>query len=255
MKVRLDIRKSALQNAERCFLVAKECARKEESIKAAIKQTQKELEEAQKEAEAEIALQPKMKRKKEWFEKYRWFYTSSGKLVVAGRDAKQNDLLVLRIMQDEDLFFHADIKGAPATILVGGKSASLQEKKEAAQFAASHSSGWKIGAAAVDVYAVEKGQLSKHASGGFIGPGGFAIEGKREWFLSVQLGLALGKEEGRVICLPFVHPKSRSLPVAVFPGNSEKGEAARKIAGIIGADFDEVLLALPSGKFLINVQK
>jgi predicted ribosome quality control (RQC) complex YloA/Tae2 family protein len=272
MKIRLDFRKSAQGNAAAYYSLSKEYAKKEEGARKAIVETEKEIEKAKAEGKlaaakaAEDAV-PKMKRKKEWFEKYRWFYTSGGKLVVAGRDAKQNDMLVAKVMADSDLFFHADIQGAPATILVGGKNtagarnrgetigATQQEKLEAAQFAASHSSAWKIGSAAVDVYAVERGQLSKHAQGGFVGAGGFAISGEREWFRSTLLGLALGVVEERVVCLPSCHPGAAKMRFAIGIGNYEKGQAAKIIAGALKANADEVLLALPSGRFSLKEKK
>jgi len=257
MKLRLDYRKSAQENATSYYQLSKELAKKEEGARQAIVQTGKELESAFAQGK-KASLEkkgPVMKRKKEWYEKYRWFFTSGGKLVVAGRDAKQNDQLFSKVMKDGDLFFHADIQGAPATILVGGKNASEMEKMEAAQFAASHSSAWKVGAASVDVYAVEKSQLAKHSSGGFVGAGGFAISGEREWFRSTGLALAVGIKEGVVVCLPAVHPESQSAQAQLSPGNYEKGQAAKKLGVLLGAGMDEVLLALPSGRFAIKENK
>ena len=255
MKLALDWRKGARENAEAQYSLSKELAKKAEGARKAIEETKKEIAEARKQkekADVEASAAPEMKRKKEWFEKYRWFCTSGSRLVVAGRDAKQNDLLVSKVMADDDLFFHADIQGAPATILQDGKKASTQEKKEAAQFAASHSSAWKIGAAGVDVYAVSKEQLSKHAQGGFVGAGGFAIAGEREWFRSTALGLAVGVKDGVVNGLPVVHLGAAAFQYTVFPGAKEKGAAAKELARALGANSDEMQLCLPSGKFSVK---
>ena len=255
MKLTLDWRKGARENAEAHYSRSKELARRAEGARKAIEETKKEIAEAGKEkerADVEASAAPAMKRKKEWHEKYRWFYTSGSRLVVAGRDAKQNDLLVSKVMADDDLFFHADIQGAPATILQDGKRASEQEKRETAQFAASHSSAWKTGAAGVDVYAVEKSQLSKHAQGGYIGAGGFAIAGEREWFRSTALGLAVGVKDGAVVALPLVHPDAAKMMYNLFPGAKEKGAAAKELGKAISANSDEVLLAIPAGKFSIK---
>ncbi len=255
MKITLDYRKGARENAEAHYSLSKELAKKAEGARKAIEETKKEIAATGKEkerADGEASVAPAMKRKKEWHEKYHWFHTSGGRLVVAGRDAKQNDLLVSKVMADEDLFFHADIQGAPATILQDGKKASEQEKRETAQFAASHSSAWKTGAAGVDVYAVKKSQLSKHAQGGYVGAGGFAIEGSREWFRSTALGLAIGVKEGVAAALPLVHPEAVKLLYSIFPGAKEKGAAAKELGKAISANPDEVLLAIPSGKFSIK---
>ncbi len=269
MKLAIDWRKSAQENATAHYKLAKEMASKEQGAKRAIAETEIGIQKAAAEgsrASAQAAEEsvPKMKRKKEWFEKYRWFYTSGGKLVVAGRDAKQNDMLVSKVMSESDLFFHADIQGAPATILVGGKGkcedgktsgASMQEKLETAQFAASHSSAWKVGAAAVDVYAVEKEQLSKHARRGFVGGGEFPIAGEREWFRSTGLGLAIGMKDGLAVCLPSCHPQAADMRFAIGIGNYEKGQAAKLLSGALKANADEILLALPSGRFSLKEKR
>lgn len=250
MKVRLDWRKKAIENAQDYYSYAKELASKAQGAKAAVEKTLKEMELAlakKQEADASAKEPPKMKRKKAWYEKFRWFFTSGKRLVMAGRDAKQNDILVSKVMGEDDLFFHADVHGAPATILQGGKSASKQEKEEAAQFAASNSSAWKMGYYEVDVYAVSKGQLSKHAHGGYVKSGGFAISGEREWFRSVKLGLAVGVLEGSVVALPLAHPQAKSLPFAVLPGGLPKGDAAKAISRRLSASFEEVVAALPPG--------
>jgi len=257
MRLKLDWRKSAQENAASYYSLAKGIAAKERGAQSAIEETKKAIAKAVHEKEA-LALQKqpvKMKRNREWFERYKWFFTSGGKLALAGRDARQNDLLVAKVMAEGDLFFHADIQGAPATVLVGGKGATQQEKQETAQFAASHSSAWKAGAAAVDVYAVEKWQLSKHAQGGFVGAGAFAISGGREWFRATPLRLAVGKDGERVVCLPAIHPGASRLPFLLAPGTQEKGAAAKQIASSISADASEVLLALPAGKFSLEKRK
>ena len=52
-----------------------------------------------------------------WFEKFHWFISSDGYLVVGGRDAQQNEILVKRFMTQHDIFVHADIHGAPCVII------------------------------------------------------------------------------------------------------------------------------------------
>ena len=56
-------------------------------------------------------------RKPHWFEKFHWFLTSENALVLSGRDAQQNELLVKRYLRKDDLYVHADLHGAATTIL------------------------------------------------------------------------------------------------------------------------------------------
>jgi predicted ribosome quality control (RQC) complex YloA/Tae2 family protein len=43
-------------------------------------------------------------RKVHWFEKFNWFITSENYLVISGRDAQQNELVVKRYMKKGDLY-------------------------------------------------------------------------------------------------------------------------------------------------------
>ena len=60
---------------------------------------------------------PVAPRKPFWFERFHWFVTSENLLVVAGRDAQQNELLVKRHLGRGDLYVHADLRGAASTIV------------------------------------------------------------------------------------------------------------------------------------------
>ena len=166
--------------------------------------------------------------------------------MLAGNDAKQNELLVARHLEPPDLFMHAEIHGAPATIIKEGQKAPERSLLEAAQFSASYSSAWKNGLSAVDVYAVKPDQVSKHSQGEYVPKGGFMISGERQWFRHTQLGLRLGMENE----IPIVEPESKQSAggIPLHPGGSkEKGALAKELAKKLGCDVDELLQLLPSG--------
>lgn len=52
-----------------------------------------------------------------WFEKFIWFISSDGYLVLGGRDAQQNEILYKRYFKKGDVFVHSDVKGA-ATVII-----------------------------------------------------------------------------------------------------------------------------------------
>ena len=56
-------------------------------------------------------------RKVYWFEKFDWFVTSENYLVIAGKNAQQNEVLVKRYMNKSDIYVHAEINGAATTIV------------------------------------------------------------------------------------------------------------------------------------------
>ena len=255
MEIELDIRKSAKENAAGYYEQAKALRKKAEGARKAAEETRKELEKAEREIEKEKESEKtdktklRERRERQWFEKFKWFVSSDGFVCIAGRDAKQNETVVSHHLEENDLFFHADIHGAPATVLKNGKNAPERTLGEVAGFAASHSSAWKAGAATVDVYAVEKGQVSKHASGGYIGKGAFAISGGRKWFRNTPLGLSIFRNEDGSV----THAPARGINVV--PGSEEKGKLAKKLAHLLEADVNEVLLALPSGDSSIADEK
>jgi len=251
VRVELDIRKSAMENAAAQFELAKKIAAKRKGAADAVEKTRKEISEARAGMLKEKGMKGKVKvkRSREWFEAFRWFFTSGGKLALAGRDAKQNDLLYSKHLEENDLFFHADIQGAPTVILKDGAHAREGEKREAAKFAAAFSSAWKIGASEVDAYCVGKPQVGKHARGGFVGKGAFAIAGSREWFRKTGIETYIGLQNGLVTCAP--EPGLLQSPIRILPGGDEKGRAAKFIAKRLSCEESEVLSALPSGRIKI----
>ena len=58
-----------------------------------------------------------VRRAPEWFEKFHWFVTPERCLVVSARDAAQADALVLKYMGPDDAYVHADVQGAPPTLV------------------------------------------------------------------------------------------------------------------------------------------
>ncbi len=56
-------------------------------------------------------------RKVFWFERFLWFITSENFLVIGGKDAHQNELLVKKYMDKGDLFLHCELHGAAVCIL------------------------------------------------------------------------------------------------------------------------------------------
>jgi len=248
MKLKLYINKSVHDNAAYYYEFAKEAKKKASGTEKAIEETKKEMKKEKKKKTEEKKV--RVKREKKWFEIFHWFYTSDGKLAVGGKNAQQNDIVYKKHMEDNDLFFHADIQGASAVILKDGVDAKQDEIKEVVQFTSSFSNAWKNGNASVDVYYVKKDQVSKHAQGGFIPVGAFAITGQREWFRNTKLGLKIGRSEHGIEIIPERSARKLKGEIHLAPMKSgkEKGELARFIAKKLSADVTEILELTPSGK-------
>lgn len=265
MKIEIDLRKSLHENASLLHEKSKLAKRKLAGAEKAIAETKKRIAELEGSAERIGAKEkevPVKKRTKKWYEKFHWFYSSEGCLVIAGKDAKSNEVLVKRHMEPKDVYLHADLQGAPHTV-IKSETCKPAEKtlREAAEFAAAHSRAWKEKFATSDVYSVKPEQVSKSApSGEALGTGAFMIYGKRTWFRKVPLRLAIGlKREDSAWAVisgpPGAVKKHAEAFAEINQGTESKGSAAKKLKAAfeqklkqkLALDMDELISAIPAG--------
>lgn len=250
----LDLRKTLFENAAEYYDRGKKAKQKAAGAQTALEESRRKLAEIQRrlqDAEAAKLAMPAelmesfVKRKvesKEWFEKFRWFTSSEGFLVVAGKDSVSNEILIKKHTEKSDVVFHADITGAPFVVIkTEGKPATEQTLREAGEFAAAYSRGWREGLGAVDVYWVKPDQLSKTGpSGEYVAHGAFAVMGKRNWMRGVPLKMAIGvTDEGgelRFVGGPVnaVKAKAKAYVVSV-PGDITGKELLKKILQSLAA--------------------
>lgn len=193
----------------------------------------------------------------EWFEKFRWFYTSEGKLAVGGRDAQTNTILVKRHMQPKDTVYHADLFGSPFFVVKGGADQTPQEIVEVAQATASFSSAWKTGLGVADAYWVHPDQVGTSApSGEYLARGSFMIKGKRNAVPNNVVQVCVGVDrQGRLVAGPEgAISKHSNNYVVVAPHREKASDTAKSIAAALGIresypaiSLDDVLRALPAG--------
>jgi hypothetical protein len=172
------------------------------------------------------------RRKPKWYERFRWFYSSDGFLVLGGRDADSNEEIYAKYLERRDLAMHTDAPGAPLTVIkTEGKEVPQSTLQEAAGFSVSYSSLWKSGLAAADCYLVKGDQVSKTPeSGEFLKKGAFVIRGERRYFRDVPLGIALGIRDGILIGGPVSASKPGSDPVVeIEPGELNPDDLAKRI--------------------------
>lgn len=251
VSVELQAGLSAMANAERYFERAK-----------AVRARLEELRSSEPSRPAAVIVAPKPRARQPWYAQFRYFRTSGGFLVVAGRTAGQNELLVRRYMEPGDIFLHADIHGAPATVLkTEGRQPGESDILEAAQFAACYSSAWKAGLYTVDVFWVPGSQVSKKPpSGEYLGVGSFMVYGKRNYVRGVKLELLVGYAgEGGLAALPALASPREGCFVKLTPGRVSRDLAARKIVeflrrecGVRGVREEDVIRLLPEGGFYLE---
>ncbi|KAK8024140.1 hypothetical protein PG993_012206 [Apiospora rasikravindrae] len=136
-------------------------------------------------------------RRQMWFEKFIWFLSSDGYLVLAGKDASQNEMLYRRYLKKGDIYVHADLHGAPSVIIKNNPQTPdapipPSTLSQAGNLAVSASNAWdsKAGAAA---YWVDAEQVSKAApTGEFLPTGSFMVRGRKNFLPPAQLILGFG---------------------------------------------------------------
>jgi predicted ribosome quality control (RQC) complex YloA/Tae2 family protein len=254
MKAEINTRKSIQDNAADYYDRAKKIKSKIAGLRDAIETTKKLIEQEEKK-HSELP-EKKIARQKEWFEKFHYFNTSGGFLVLGGKDAKSNDIVVGRHMEKNDIYFHADITGAPSVVMKNGQGAPEQDLREAAQFAGSFSSAWKNELGAVDVFHVTPDQVKTGAKAGeYLAKGSFVIAGKKNYFKKVPLELAIAYIDEKLVIAPLETIARRTTKhICIKPAREPKGESAKKILHKLkelfpGAqiDLDWVQQILPTG--------
>lgn len=238
VSVNINVDLTVPQNAQVYYDKAKKVQSKKDGALKAIGDTKRSIakEMPKPEAEPKKAQVKTKPRKPKWYERYRWFYTSDGFLVIAGRDADQNEEIVKKYMDKKDIFFHAQAFGAPITIVkTEGREITPEAIAEVAQFAVAYSSVWKSGQSSGDCFWVRPEQVSKTPeSGEYVAKGAFIVRGERNYVKNVEARAAAGirfDESGcYVIGGPVAAVKARAkYSVVVEPGEFNHGDIAKKI--------------------------
>jgi predicted ribosome quality control (RQC) complex YloA/Tae2 family protein len=261
MRIVLNTKKSIEQNAETYFEKAKKIKQKLQGLKEALERFEKQKQQAQKQQESIIArlekpAQQKTGRKKEWYEKFRWFFSSDGFLCIGGRDATSNEVIIKKYASPGDLVFHTEAPGSPFFVIKAeNKTIPDATKEETAQASASFSKGWKLGIGTMEVFSVTPEQVSKEAKAGeYIAKGAFMVYGKRTQY-QPTLELAIGiLPDGRIMCAPLPAARKHCAKYAIIKqGNEKPSDVAKQVQKRLGAgSIDEIISALPSGTMRLS---
>jgi len=258
----LNLRESIQDNANNYYLRSKKAEKKLRGAEKQIEETKTKIEKTKDQVtQAKKSQKPLAKRrKKEWYEKFRWFHSSDGLLVLGGRDATTNEILVKKHMEPSDIVFHAEIVGAPFVVIKSeGKTIPEQTISEAAQAAASYSRAWGEMLSAMNVYWVNPEQVSKTPpSGQFLTKGSFMIYGSKHFVRGVSLRVAVGvKIEDETISVIGGPVESIKVQTGAFvellPGDQKSGQLAKyirhKLSTMVSEDMKRSVTALPIEEF------
>ena len=259
VNISLDLTKSIDENAAVCFEKAKKIKKKIEGAENALAENLKKLHELELKKEKIILKESKelefRERKKEWYEKFRWFISSEGFLVIGGRDATSNEIVIKKHTEANDLVFHTDMAGSPFFVVKSeNKEIGEKTKEEAADATCTFSRAWKLGLHTTSVFYVAPEQVSKKTkSGEYMGKGAFMIYGKTN-YIENKLNLAAGINKNKQIMAgPLDAIKAHcEKHVTLMQGSEKPSDIARYIQHKISGSIDEIVRALPSGGFKVK---
>jgi len=287
-EVYLDLNESLEENANIIYSKGKKAEKKIKGTIPAIEKTTEKIKDLEFEKET---IEEKVnfllkKPKKKWFEKFRWFESSDGFLIIGGRDATSNEIIFKKHLEPNDLVFHTVLPGSPLIVIKNPENKIIPDNtiKETAIFVASYSRAWKEAWNVVDVYYVFPNQVSKSPpSGEFLPKGSFMISGKKNFIKDSQTQLAIGIElielksdpnqdskifYPKIICGPINAIKSQiENYIVIQPSKNgfSKGKVAKEIKSFYLKNSDKrfkkwlklvseenIILILPTGNTLIK---
>jgi hypothetical protein len=186
------------------------------------------------------------------YENYRWFFTSSGVLVVGGKSDEQNEVAMKHFFKPEYTILHTSAPGSPFMILQSG-SPSKKDVEEAAIFCACFSQQWKKSLnKKIDVDVFKGNQLYKNKS---MKTGTFGVKGEKQ-VLKVKPELIAVIQKGRLRAVP---DNSKDIKLMeIKQGKLSKEEAAEKISKKIRDKYhfpvskEEILKAIPSDRLSVK---
>jgi len=170
------------------------------------------------------------------YKKFRWFFTSSGLLVIGGKSADQNEEII-KLAKQDDVILHTSDPGSPFCVIKDEIEETDKDVQEAAVFCASLSKSWKQKKKQVSVDVFRKDQMYKTKG---MAKGTFGIKGGTEK-IKAELILYLDFQEGKLRTVPF-----ETDIALIIPGIMTKEQAALAISKKLELPFEEAMAALPS---------
>lgn len=202
LTIDIDLGLSPWSNATQYYEQKKTAAVKEQktiqsSEKALKSQEKKVTEDLKKHLKQEKqVLRPS--RKPFWFEKYLYFISSEGYLVLGGRDSHQTEILYQRYLKKGDVFVHADLEGATPMIVKnkeGTPDAPIPPGTltQAGSISVATSKAWET-KALMPSWWVQAHQVSRtNERGELLANGAFMVKGEKNYLAPGQpiLGFAV----------------------------------------------------------------
>jgi predicted ribosome quality control (RQC) complex YloA/Tae2 family protein len=288
--VNLDLRKSLGENTNLIYSKGKKAEKKIKGTISAIKKTEDKISNLKLEKESlEMGIDFLVKKpRKKWYEKFRWFNSSEGFLIIGGRDAATNEIVFKKYLDPNDLVFHTNFPSSPLVVIKNPENKEIPSTtiEETAEFVASFSRAWKENWGVVDTFYIFPDQITRSPpSGEYLHKGSFIISGKKNFIKNVKTELTVGlilveldlssgsRSKGyfpKVMSGPerAIKKQTNQQTITIIPTKSKsltKGKLAKELKSTFIRDIDkelkmwvellsvdEILLFLPNGLSMIK---
>ena|SRR3989344_2385288 len=186
------------------------------------------------------------------YKKYKWFFTASGKLVIGGKSAEQNDSLIKEMKESKEDFIvmHTSSPGSPFSFIVSKiKEVTKKDLEECAIFTACFSRAWKNKKKNEEIHIFKLSDLVKSQK---MKTGTWAVLGKPKK-IKVNLELCLTIQDNVLRAVPESSVKNKDKLLKIIPGDKDKKDLLPKIKAKLPTFTDEeILSALPAGGIKIK---
>lgn len=187
------------------------------------------------------------KKKPLWFEQFAWFMSSDNYLVICGKTADDNEMIVKKYLDKTDIYVHSDVSGSGSCVIKNTHNKDMQLStnipistiEQAGQFVICRTSAWKDGSGDKSWW-VYPDQVSKTTeSGEYVTKGSFIIRGKKNYLsiATLQLGLSIrfklkddpilrAEADDRIeyalpMCSPYNATKGDKFRIKITPGKQK----------------------------------
>ncbi|CAK7233274.1 hypothetical protein SCUCBS95973_008539 [Sporothrix curviconia] len=194
---------SAWSNAREYYDQKRVAAVKEQKTREvtsmALRNAEKKVAEELKRVQKTGKPAPQLIRRQLWFEKFLWFVSSDGYLILAARESQQCEMLYRHHFRRGDVYVHADLKGSPGMIIIKNRPDASTDAPippstlaQAGTLAVCASEAWDT-KAGMGAYWVHSNQVFKStATGEMLSPGSFDIRGEKNHMQPPQRVLGFG---------------------------------------------------------------
>ncbi|MEM5772985.1 MAG: NFACT RNA binding domain-containing protein [Candidatus Aenigmatarchaeota archaeon] len=171
---------------------------------------------------------------KKWYERYYWFFSSNGILIVLGKSARNDETILKRYTRPQDLVLHSDLASNFAVIRNDAAQVLPAETiYEAAVFLACYSEAWdkKLEKEQVSVFYVKPEQVKKQEGT----KGVFEIIGEKKYLEKIEPRLSIGIKQEEVFNAKLIYGPPTAVKahtpylVTLVPGDTQAKALAEEI--------------------------